>query len=500
MLCGRARVQTVIVSDMHLTEAQPLDPQRPYWMSFKRREHFIDGDFARLLAQLQTESQEPVELILNGDIFDFDAVTALPDQPPVPITWFQRARGLASEAWMSAFKMDIIVRDHPDWFAALGGFVAAGHCAVFVCGNHDLEMHWPDVQQRVRTALALDDAANVRVRFVPWFYLSGGDTYVSHGHQYDAYCSVPDPVNPLIDVHGRPRVAIPFGDQANRFMLNGMGYFNPHATSNYIMSARQYVRFFFKYMAKDQPLLLWTWAWSAAATLLLTLRDYLRPPLRDPLTVEDKVAAIAQRSNVTPAMVRQLVAVDVPSACTNPIKIVRELWLDRGVLFAAMVAVAYLFGATASFWGNVTPLIMLVPLALLFPLFLAYSFQVKPETFVEPLLTPQRARVIARITGAHMAVFGHTHEPLIDDIGGLRYCNGGSWSPAFAEPECKTRLSVPTFVRVRPLPSGRRALELWRVVPLGPIEWIPDSVVRPLGSGRRSSHAVAVMPVQPPAE
>jgi hypothetical protein len=39
-------------------------------------------------------------------------------------------------------------------------------------------------------------------------------------------------------------------------MLNGMGYFNPHASDNYIMTAQSYLRFFLKYMLRPQPLLI----------------------------------------------------------------------------------------------------------------------------------------------------------------------------------------------------------------------------------------------------
>ena len=53
---------------------------------------------------------------------------------------------------------------------------------------------------------------------------------------------------------GKPRVRIPFGDLAARYMLNGMGYFNPHQSENYIMSAVSYLRFFFRYMLRTQPL------------------------------------------------------------------------------------------------------------------------------------------------------------------------------------------------------------------------------------------------------
>ncbi len=469
-------METVILSDIHLADAEVPDPKRPLWKAFKRREHFVDADMTRLLNWVQADATEPMELVLNGDIFDFDAVCKLPSPPPSPIHWLQRLRGLGSEEWMSLFKMECIVADHQAWFDTLGAFVRAGNRLVFVIGNHDLEMYWPAVQTRIRAALGLEEAAQVRVSFCDWFYVSGGDTYISHGHQYEPYCVTPDAINPLISVGGRPRVRIPFGDIANRYMINGMGYFNPHATANYIMTGPQYVMFFLRYMLVTQPLLLWTWAWGAAATLVITFLDFLRPPMRDPMTVEDKVAGIAERANATPAMVRQLAAVDVASACTNPLMIIQELWLDRGVLFLLTLYAAFEIILAINFFRHVSIWWILVPLSLLFPLFLAYSFRVKPQTFTEPLLTPERAELIARITGVKNAVFGHTHIPEVAQVGPLAYCNGGFWSPAFADPTCKQRLGTQTFARVRPGAGGVRTVELWEW-PVGASEgkmWVAE--------------------------
>ena len=454
-------METVILSDIHLADAEERNPRRPLWKAFKRREHFVDGDMARLLDWLMAEAPGPRELILNGDIFDFDAICKLPHPPPSPIHWLQRLRGLGTEEWMSVFKMDCIITDHQAWFDALGAFVRAGNKLVVVIGNHDLELYWPGVQARIRQAIGIPDADQARVVFCDWFYISGGDTYVSHGHQYDPYCVTPDAVNPLISVAGQPRVRMPFGDIANRYMINGMGYFNPHATANYIMSGPQYILFFLRYMIWTQPLLLWTWAWGAAATLVITFLDFLRPAMRDPMTMEDKVTAIAARSQAKRAMVRQLTAVDVASACTKPLMIVQELWLDRGVLFMVMLYAAFQIILTVNYFHSISTWWILVPLSLLFPLFLAYSFRVKPQTFSEPLLTPARAEHIARITGTKIAVFGHTHIPEVAQVGPLQFCNAGFWSPAFSDPTCQKRLGTQTFARIRPGADGVRAVELW---------------------------------------
>lgn len=126
-------MHTIVLSDMHLSETVAPEPKRPLWMAYKHREHFIDEDFARLLAHFDQHLDGPIELVLNGDVFDFDNVTQLPDDPEGRIDWLSRLRGLASEEWMSNFKMRCIIADHGPWFEALAHFIECGHRVVFIC-------------------------------------------------------------------------------------------------------------------------------------------------------------------------------------------------------------------------------------------------------------------------------------------------------------------------------------------------------------------------------
>lgn len=473
---AEARPETIIVSDMHLADAEPIRARRPHWRAYKQRRFFIDDDFARLLEHYAGGGEDPIELVLNGDIFDFDSITQLPEDPAGPISWLSRIRGLPSEEWMSGFKMRLIIEDHPTWFEALGRFVARGNRAVFVIGNHDAELHWPSVQELVKGALHLPEEALGRVSFATAFYLSAGDTFIGHGHLYDPLCAEKNPIDPLILVHGRPRVRLPFGDMAMRYMLNGMGYFNPHATANYVMTAREYVQFFFRFMFKDQPFMLFTWFWSALATLVLSLRDFWHPEMRDPLLVEEKTEAIAARSNTTPSVVRRMMALNEPSACTNPLKIARVLWLDRGVLFLAAFYVAAQLLLAVNFVWPISPWWGLVFLVLTFPPFLFYSFRVAPQDTEDRLLSERRAELVHEITGAKTAVFGHTHGPMLKQVGPMTYVNGGFWSAAFKEPTCETRIGTQTYVRLPPSGEGPRRAEL--------LEWPPGAdAPRRYGSG-----------------
>ncbi|MBT6176828.1 MAG: hypothetical protein HOI23_06235 [Deltaproteobacteria bacterium] len=465
-------MHTFVISDLHISDAEAVSQSRPYWKSYKRREMFFDDDFCRFLAFIEKEANgEPAELVLNGDIFDFDNIVQLPvDRSNVD--WLAKLRGLGSQEWMSLFKMDCIIADHQQVFMRLGEFAKRGNKVVFVVGNHDMEMHWESVQNKIRTALGIvDTPADEDVRFCSWFYMSGEDTYISHGHQYDGYCSARNLIHPQIKLGGKPAIRIPFGDLCERYLLNGMGYFNPHATSNYIMSGLQYVLFFFKYMLRTQPMLLWTWFWSALATFVTSMRHFMAPPIKDPLEIENRVSAIATAAQVTPSVVRQLNALNAPSACSNPLRILRELWLDRALLFLGMfyfagqITLAIQFIVPISFWW------FLIPLTLFMPFYFVYSFNVNSTVFKTPLLTEKLASLISEITGCSRVVFGHNHQPEKSTVADTEYLNSGFWSPAYSDPQCTHRIGTQTFVWISPQENERRG-SLWEWPP-GQAEPLP---------------------------
>jgi hypothetical protein len=157
----------------------------------------------------------------------------------------------------------------------------------------------------------------------------------------------------------------------------------------------------------------------------------------------------------------------VSSSSTNPLAIMRELWLDRAFLFLVAVFGAWLIVLTVNIALPISPLWVFLPLAaMLFP-FAMYAASVKPSVFAEHLLSKRRAELIHAITGARTVVFGHTHLPVREPIGPVTYLNGGSWSPAFREPECQLRIGTQTFVWIKPEPSGARRAELYEWPPGG---------------------------------
>jgi predicted phosphodiesterase len=370
------------------------------------------------------------------------------------VSKLERLRGLYPEEEKSVYKISRVLSDHDVWVSSLRDFLVRGNRIVFVFGNHDLELHWPRVKEAIFTALKLTDQQRNNVRFCEWFYISNHDTLIEHGNQYDPYCLCSDPINPLIRKYNALEIKLPFGNIACRYMINGMGFFNPHVDSAYIMSAREYVRFFVTYIVRAQPLLIWTWFWGALLTLIHSLSDTLKPGIRNPLLVEDRIDFYAAKSNATPRMVRELRELFANPATLRPMIVARELWLDRA--FIIVIALIGLFEVFL-FIKQVTDLSffwMFIPILLFVPFFLFYSRSIysNVHTYKEP--KEDLLAMAGAITKTRRIVYGHTHIVRHEVIGAIEHLNPGSWSPAFMDVECTKPMGHKTFVWISPSEGG----------------------------------------------
>ena len=75
---------TAIISDLHLTEEEPVNAKYPLWKKYKTKQFFFDDALSEFFSHIEEKAQgQSVELILNGDIFDFDSVVSVPASPNV---------------------------------------------------------------------------------------------------------------------------------------------------------------------------------------------------------------------------------------------------------------------------------------------------------------------------------------------------------------------------------------------------------------------------------
>lgn len=172
---------TAVISDLHLTDAEPprhkQKSRHPLWKKFKTREFYIDNNLVSFLSHIQEKSGgEKVELILNGDIFDFDSVMSLPEGPVFKVNWLETRRGLFPEQEKSLFKIKVILEEHESFVKALSEFINKGNKVVIIPGNHDVELHFPDVQDHIRSVLQIRPEFEKNFVFTHWFYISNNDT------------------------------------------------------------------------------------------------------------------------------------------------------------------------------------------------------------------------------------------------------------------------------------------------------------------------------------
>ena len=246
-----------ILSDLHLGEGRSRETLR-----YSRLEvFFYDQELSNFVDRVLVEAMAthtPARLILNGDVFDFLAVTRLPSatelrQDRMRLQRSEHKFGLTTTAPKSAWKLGRIVAGHPSFFRAVLRFAAQGFPVTIIRGNHDAELFWDIVRDRLHTELDAVVAAEgidlppatlrERVTFEPWFYWEPGRIWVEHGHQYEASNSFRFHMNPVLPARysdaGAPVLDYPTGSLFVRHVYNKIKIVDPY--SNYYVSLDQYM-------------------------------------------------------------------------------------------------------------------------------------------------------------------------------------------------------------------------------------------------------------------
>ncbi len=153
-----------IISDLHIGAGNPLD-------SFDE-----DRSFKCFLEAIGRRPGS--ELIINGDFMDFISVI-LEDE-----TARQLSRmGCTEEE--SLRKLERVIEAHPTVFSALRKYLdKKGHRLVLLPGNHDIDMFWPGVRDRLREVIGGPD--DERFHFEESGIYRDDGLYVEHGNQYFA--------------------------------------------------------------------------------------------------------------------------------------------------------------------------------------------------------------------------------------------------------------------------------------------------------------------------
>lgn len=435
------RRRYLILSDLHLCD---VEEHEDGWKAYKSAAHLFDDELAALFERHLVDERPDVEpiLVLNGDVFDFDLVDAVPDPAPWPVSGSERERGLDPTPEKAVWKLERMLSHHPGFLGALARHLGRGHQLVYVLGNHDREFHFKEVQQaflRALHAAARAQGMSFRdeaVRIEPWFYYQPGEIFAEHGNQYDHYNSFTYLLSPVIERSGGPMLALPMGNLSNRMLLSRMGFFNPHA-SDYILSVYRYVLHWVRHYALSRRGILWRW-FSGSLLVLLRLLGFRLKLRTEPPEHRAGLRELASRSGLSLSTLDGLAKLHRPPISGRLYRMMRELWIDR-VLMALLMSAAtlVLLLAQVPLWAK-----LMVPLCA-FPLvYLLYEHFVQGETiFTFEHRLPECARAIAQLVPVQVVTFGHTHSPRIIPLDRrLVFVDTGTWAPITHEQESRSLL------------------------------------------------------------
>ncbi|MCL4295798.1 MAG: hypothetical protein KJ077_08735 [Anaerolineae bacterium] len=167
-----------VLSDLHLGAGHR---ESNYLEDF-----IVDKQLARFLQAIWQESerdQREVELIINGDLFEFLQVPAVENYNPT--ARYPSEAYLDSSESASIKRLNLIVEGHPEVFNALSDFMHVETPArriTVIKGNHDVNLYWSGVKARLREVLGASGSRSSLLLFAEEF-VSREKIYVEHGHQ-----------------------------------------------------------------------------------------------------------------------------------------------------------------------------------------------------------------------------------------------------------------------------------------------------------------------------
>ena len=203
----------IVVSDLHLGAGRRK--QGNLLEDFDR-----DQDFAAFLAEIAAESvrrQSEVELVLNGDTFEMLQVPHIArfDVDKVYPTSAYRSFSEIN----SLTRISHIIEGHRTFFDALARFLYSDgvrRSVTFIKGNHDLDLYWPAVKQRICQTVCTAGTHDSLLMFEELSVQREG-IHIEHGNQYEGPISRVDDMLEPVEGTRPPLIAIPPG---SRFVID----------------------------------------------------------------------------------------------------------------------------------------------------------------------------------------------------------------------------------------------------------------------------------------
>lgn len=429
----------LVVSDLHLggavrlvydEENPDIRPTVPF--GALRRAARLDRELARFIeyhCHHPAPNGAPWTLVFNGDIFDFLHMDVHPRASDAggEMNDEEKLYGLVFDAQRATFKLEVMARLHQRSLSALTNFVQHGNALVFVVGNHDVDLWFSEVREKLVETLSAGapDPADVRsrIQFEPWFYYEKDCAYVEHGHRFDPYATFPDPLKPLAADQGH-LLAPNFGHFGLRYFCNRVRSFPVHDLDHLkFMDVVHWIR-------NHPP---W-YVIRAALRFAAFVYVYAKAALRDRFHRERKggrgrakrrarIRKFAARSGLPLNRVLALDRLRRPHVGATLTRLAQALLLDLiGITIATVIGIIWAFWEWDGWmaWGAAIGIFiggLLIE---------RWAAQTRPAIEIHPI-HERMARKIGRLTGVKVVIFGHTHIPVLQRVGPTHWLNPGSW-------------------------------------------------------------------------
>jgi UDP-2,3-diacylglucosamine pyrophosphatase LpxH len=410
----------LVISDLHLGEGYAA--KTPHVLR-------LEQELCAFLEHHRDDGRR-WRLVINGDMIDLVGMTLMPAEAGL-VTGIHpddHHYGLGARAHVAALKIERVIRHHAEVFRALGRFVAQGHSLEIVVGNHDVELHWPEVQRVLSDGvgrMALEAGAEHThlagaITFHGWFFLEEGLAWIEHGHQYDPYCSFEDALEPATDTEEAdpnigalllrylgPQMADDINGAYNYTFVGYLQFFVAQGRSRLVGILAAYFGVIRRMVEH--------W-WARGPERIAARRARARGRLRE----------IARRLRLDEDRLVQLAALAKPPVSVDLLRIVRALMVDRLVLLLLVPLVVALMLVLPWPWMPLAVAVAAVPVA-----WSAWHAVTAREP-VDPSETMRRiARRIRTIARVPIVVMGHSHsacaEGDADGEGAGAYFNTGTW-------------------------------------------------------------------------
>jgi UDP-2,3-diacylglucosamine pyrophosphatase LpxH len=494
---------TLVVSDLHLSSEETLD------------DFYSDREFAEFL-QYHADRYARVHLVINGDWLDF-----LQTDPRPPRTGAQATAQLDLEEIypinvtpdQATYAVEKITRRHVEFLDALRAFLAPGaptRRLTVLRGNHDVELAFAKVQERLREILGSPDAETLSFPPIGWFDPQHG-VYVEHGSQYDHWNALARFDDPFLD-EARTRLEVPWGSVQVKTFWNRVEPEFPHidkirpmfdAVLSVLVQRPTFLLLKFDYFVD-----LFIGAWRQNFAKLFSHRPKRDPDgraspdspqeqgrrywrrdhmgrvslaalgvlaayfvLRYMVLWDTGLRGVAGRSAARP-LAQFLVLIGGSLALIALGRALRYVMWRKEVPFVARALIYRLLvtvSACAFFYAVFR--LFLLPIVITAACYVIWdavrTVIGRPQTEKDPLLQrPLSGELETAIRLLHLpdvrtVVFGHTHVPMSVDVGeGRRFLNSGTWMKLVDMRNVRSEPNeLNTYVRIV---DGKAELMSWR--------------------------------------